>query len=74
MYFVFSAAVKMLRALVLSLCVASALSASAKWRPSIDASNRFMVKGGSKLVGGQPAEPNQFPWQESVQLAALTFA
>ena len=60
----------MLRAaLILSLCVASALSASPKWRRSVDASNRFMVHGSPRLVGGEPAEPNSFPYQVSFQYA-----
>ena len=58
----------MLRAaLLVSLCVASALSASPKWRRSVDESNRFMVHGSPRLVGGEPAEPNQFPYQVSFQ-------
>merc|ERR1712012_467013 len=58
----------MLRAVLLvSLCVASALSASPKWRRSVDESNRFMVHGSPRLVGGEPAQPNQFPYQVSFQ-------
>ena len=58
----------MLRAaLLVSLCVASALSASPKWRRSVDESNRFMVHGSPRLVGGEPAEANQFPYQVSFQ-------
>ena len=59
----------MFRALILSLCVASALSASPKWRRSVDQSNRFMVHGSPRLVGGEPAEPNSFPYQVSFQYA-----
>merc|ERR1712117_626883 len=49
------------------LRAASALSASPKWRRSVDESNRFMVHGSPRLVGGEPAEPNQFPYQVSFQ-------
>merc|ERR1712117_750678 len=44
-----------------------ALSASPKWRRSVDESNRFMVHGSPRLVGGEPAEANQFPYQVSFQ-------
>jgi hypothetical protein len=57
----------MLRAIVLALCVSAAVAATAKWHPG-GVGNRFYADPKeSKVVGGEPTRPHDFPYQVSFQ-------